>query len=210
LLQRLGAVWCLALAITLAAGLAFSPFIAKVNADSSVEGSFTVAFTISDVSVSDIGYHSATISWKTNSDATSQVFYDIESRASPEDYANSTTEEITPVTEHSVLLTGLSLDTRYHFRVRSATPDTKFIAISEDYTFRTGAPAAPPRYYTTIDLFGETFKWRISSSGRLLEAVDITSEDGKVNIYIPKGTYCLDEDGDRLMEICYKNCGGSS
>lgn len=31
--------------------------------------------------------------------------------------------------------------------------------------------------------------------------MDITSEDGKVNIYIPKGTYCLDEEGNRLRKL---------
>ena len=60
---------------------------------------------------------------------------------------------------------------------------------------------APTRYYLTTDLFGETSKWRISSSGRLLEAVDITSEDGEKTIYIAKGTYCRDEDGDRLRKL---------
>jgi hypothetical protein len=101
----------------------------------------TVALTISDVAASNIGYYSATISWKTNGDASSQVFYDTESRASPEAYANSTTEETTGVNEHSISLTGLSSSTTYHYMVRSAIPDTKFIAISEDYTFKTLTPA---------------------------------------------------------------------
>jgi len=101
----------------------------------------TVPLVTSDVAASSIGYYSATISWNTNGDATSQVFYDTESRASPGEYANSTTEEITRVTEHSTSLTGLSSSTTYHYRVRSAIPDTKFLAISEDYTFRTSTPA---------------------------------------------------------------------
>lgn len=143
----------------------------------------------------------ATISWQTNGDATSQVFYDRQFHDDIADYAYYTDEDTTLVSEHSIRLTGLSSDTRYHFRVRSgATVDsTEFIGISENYTFRTRTPA--PDYYTKIDFLGETFKWRLTSSGRLLETVDITSEDGKINIYIPKGTYCLDEDGDRLEKL---------
>jgi hypothetical protein len=117
------------------------PAVQADEDEAEVDLSATAALTISDVSASSIGYYSATISWNTNGDASSQVFYDTESRASPGDYANSTTEETTRVTEHSISLAGLSSSTTYHYRVRSAIPDTKFIAISEDYTFRTLTPA---------------------------------------------------------------------
>ncbi|MBA7634877.1 hypothetical protein ES703_42475 [subsurface metagenome] len=103
----------------------------------------TVPLTISDISASSIGYHSATISWKTNGDATSQVFYDTVYHENIGDYAYHTDVEITLVTEHSVRLTGLSSRTTYHYRVRSTIPDTEFIVISEDYTFRTSSPAPP-------------------------------------------------------------------
>ena len=140
-----------------------------VNADEdngSVDLSATTPLTISDVSASSIGYHGAAISWNTNGDASSRVFYDIESRASPEDYADSTTEETTPVNEHSVSLTGLSPSTTYHYMVKSATPDKKFIAISEDYTFRTltpggggggfGAPDTTPPRISDVSICGLT------------------------------------------------------
>jgi len=66
----------------------------------------TVPLTISDVLASSIGYYGGTISWETNSDATSQVFYDTESHEDIADYANNTTEDTTLVTEHSMTLTG--------------------------------------------------------------------------------------------------------
>lgn len=165
----------------------------------------TVPLVTYEVSASDIGYYSATICWKTNGNATSQVFYDTEFHKDIADYAYHTDEDTTLVSEHSIRLTGLSSDTRYHFRVRSAILEADFIAVSSDYTFTTRTPAppapAPPRYYLGINLFGEIFRWRLASSGRLLETVDITSEDGKVNIFIAKGTYCLDEKGDRLRKL---------
>ncbi|GAI48448.1 unnamed protein product, partial [marine sediment metagenome] len=43
--------------------------------DGEVDISATVPLVISDVSAPSIGYYGATISWKTNGDATSQVFY---------------------------------------------------------------------------------------------------------------------------------------
>ena len=93
-----------------------------------------------EVSTSDIGYFTATISWKTNDNATSQVFYDTKFHEDIADYAYHTSEDITLVSEHSVTLTRLRPRTIYHFRVRSAIPGTEFIAISDDYTFTTLSP----------------------------------------------------------------------
>jgi len=196
----------LAILISLVLVCSFSYSI-QADDEAGVGLSATVALTISDVSASSIGYHSATISWKTNGDATSQVFYDTESRASPGDYANSTTEETTRVTEHSTSLTGLSSSTTYHYRVRSAIPDTKFIAISEDYTFKTLTPAVggggfgPALYYIDTNLFGIEAKYRISYSGELLKIIEATSQDGMLTIAIPEGTIALDKDGKRLEEL---------
>ena len=104
----------------------------------------TVALTVSDISVSSIGYYSATISWKTNGDATSQVFYDTASHDNVTGYAHQTSESLSLVLVHSIGLTGLSSGTTYHYRVRSRIPETDFIAVSNDYTFTTLTPSAPP------------------------------------------------------------------
>jgi hypothetical protein len=105
----------------------------------------TVPLVIYDVNASAIGYDSAIIVWKTNGGASSQVFYDTEFHENITDYAYYTSEDTTPVTEHSIPLTGLSLPTTYttyHYRARSvATVDgTDFIAISDDYNFTTTGP----------------------------------------------------------------------
>ncbi len=173
-------------------------------ATGTTEVSGTVPLVTYDISGANIGYHSVTISWKTNGNATSQVFYDTVSHDSIVNYAHYTDEDTSLVSEHSIALTGLSSGTTYHFRVRSVVDGIE--ATSSDYTFTTRTPAGPgpgpgSRYYLDTNFFGETSKWRISSSGRLLEAVDITSKDGEINIHIPKNTYCLDEKGKKLKGI---------
>lgn len=107
-----------------------------------------------NISASDIGHFTAIISWETNADATSQVFYDTRSHEDIADYRFRTTEDTTLVSEHSVTLGRLRPGTTYHFRVRSAIPGTEFVAISDDYTFTTlsppgavippAAPSVPP------------------------------------------------------------------
>jgi len=122
-------------------------------ASGTTEVSSTVPLVTYDISVSNIGYHRATISWKTNGNATSQVFYDNVSHGSIADYGRYTDVDTSLVSEHSIALTGLSSSTTYHYRVRSVAmvDSTEFIAISEDHTFTTltpaddgGAPPTPP------------------------------------------------------------------
>jgi len=200
---------CLRLSFILVAILAFIMLvpasIAEADESTSGQGNFTVAPAISDIQVSDVTTSAATISWKTNGPATSQVFRDIEFHEDVANYAYHTDEDTTLVTEHSVRLTGLSSGTTYHFRVRSVVDGIE--VISSDYTFTTRTPAPPgpepepPSYYEKIDFFGETSEWPISYDGRLLETVEITSKDGEINLCIPEGTFCLDKEGNRLREL---------
>lgn len=188
----------------------FLPSVAKADNDS-IQGCFTVGLTISDVSASNMGYHDATISWKTNDDATSQVFYDTEFHEDVADYAYHTDEDATLVAQHSIRLTRLSSSTTYHCRVRSRIPGTDFTAISNDHHFATRTPSpgpgpgpGPSNYYTKVNMLDETSRWRSSYSGKLLETVNITSSEGEIAVYIPKNTFCLDEKGKRLKELAIK------
>lgn len=99
----------------------------------------TVALVIYDISISDITYQSGTISWKTNGNATSQVFYDTQAHSNIADYTYHTTEDIALFSAHSVTLSGLSEGTRYYYQVRSAIPGTEFIGISDAYGFITSS-----------------------------------------------------------------------
>lgn len=93
-----------------------------------------------EVSASDIGYFTATISWKTNGAATSQVFYDTKPHDDIADYRFETNEDTTLVSEHSVTLIRLRPRNTYHLRVRAAIPGTEIVAISDDYSFTTSSP----------------------------------------------------------------------
>ncbi len=95
------------------------------------------SLTISSVLVSNIDYYDATISWNTDSNATSQVFYDTVSHAGVTGYAYQTTENTTLVKEHLISLGSLAEGTRYYFRVKSAISGTGTVTISEEFSFVT-------------------------------------------------------------------------
>ncbi|MBI3638170.1 fibronectin type III domain-containing protein [Candidatus Wolfebacteria bacterium] len=90
-----------------------------------------------------VGQTSATINWTTDDLSTSRVVYDTVSHSalgSPEnyDYANSTIEDLTKVTNHSVVVNGLIPGTTYYIRTISAgSPQT----VSGQISFGTGSPA---------------------------------------------------------------------
>ena len=184
---------------------------ARVNS-SSIEAGVTVALTISDISASSIRYYRTTISWKTNGDATSQVFYDTTSHDNITDYAHYIDEATNLVSEHSITLTGLSSSTTYHYRVRSVAivDSTEFIATSEDYTFTTSTPAegdggapppapspappAPPPGTTDVSDI-------VTTNGVFTEEVVAASADGTCELTIDEGTRGLTKDKEPLSQI---------
>jgi hypothetical protein len=87
---------------------------------------------------------SATISWKTNAAATSQVLYDTRSHDNTADYRYRTEVYAGSVTEHSVTLIRLRPGTTYHFRVRSAITGTDFVAVSDECMFATSRMPVVP------------------------------------------------------------------
>jgi len=149
----------------------------------------TLSLQLSDISVSDSGYHSATISWKTNGLADSLVEY-----GTTTDYGYSVYSP-TFVSEHSISLSGLSSSTTYHYRVKSVTADG-IEAISDDYTFTTLSPAEEEEErvitrYLDIDILGKVTKVKISSSGRLLESVKATDAEGQIVLELDRRTEIL-------------------
>lgn len=201
--------WYLILAITLAAGLTVLPSMGRANADAAVEVTFETALIISDVTISNISYHSARVSWETNDDASSQVFYDTESHEDTIDYAYQTDEDVNLVSEHTVYLSGLSSGTTYHFRARSVANGLE--VISDDYTFRTSSsgggggdggggddeppPSIPPPPGTT------DVSDYIDTNGVFQNSILVESEDGFWTLAIGKGTTGLTEEGAALSEI---------
>ena len=60
-------------------------------------------------------------------------------------------------------------------------------------------PSGGPSYYTLeTSIFGIEEDFRISSTGKMLETIEVSSEDGMYTITIPKDTICLDKNGKRL------------
>ena len=85
----------------------------------------------------------ATISWSTNETATSTVRY------GPDTNYGSASTSASLVTSHSIVLTGLSPSTLYHFQVSSADAANN-IATSSDYTFFTVAIDTTPPVISAV------------------------------------------------------------
>jgi hypothetical protein len=85
--------------------------------------------------VARVGRFTATLSWETNGDATSQVFYDTVSRDSIVDYAYYSDERRALGEKHKVTLKKLSPSTTYYYRVRSAAGEAEFV--SDEYNLMT-------------------------------------------------------------------------
>jgi ABC-type oligopeptide transport system substrate-binding subunit len=88
-----------------------------------------------EVSTSHISYFTASISWKTNGAASSQVFYDIVSHDNIVDYGYYTRERKASVTKHKITLNKLSPSTTYYYRVKSTAGGIE--SVSNEYTFTT-------------------------------------------------------------------------
>lgn len=98
----------------------------------------TISLLLRNVAIFNISSYSATVSWKTNIPADSQVEY-----GTTIEYGLTTPLVTELVTSHVIQLSGLTPSTTYHFRVRSAATigGVEFVAVSADSTFTTSAPA---------------------------------------------------------------------
>ena len=111
------------------------------NASNSLPINFTVnapATTtpvISNLSIANIGTTTATVTWNTDANSTTQVFYGTSTA-----YGSSSTLNTTATTTHSVMLTNLSEATLYH--VEAVSTDTGGTATSSDMVFVTQSTAS--------------------------------------------------------------------
>ena len=94
--------------------------------------------TLSDILATNVTTTGALIMWSTNEAATSQVEF-----GTTTSYSASTTLNASLVGSHSVLLSGLSTSTTYHFRVISKDAAGN-MASSGDYGFTTVTPDTTP------------------------------------------------------------------
>jgi hypothetical protein len=85
-----------------------------------------------NIEASNITYTSATITWQTNENSTSQVRWGLTNQ-----YGNTSTLNSNMVTNHSVNITGLQANRAYHYQVLSRDAAGN-LATSEDQTFYVG------------------------------------------------------------------------
>jgi hypothetical protein len=95
----------------------------------------TIALIANRVKVSAITPSRCRISWVTNGEATSQVFFDVVEHEMPHEYSWSTVLDDGAVFRHSMFLSELMPGKTYHFRVKSTAGD--LTAVSDDSCFTT-------------------------------------------------------------------------
>jgi hypothetical protein len=166
----------------------------------------TVPLVIDAVAVSRISTTSSIISWMTNGDATSQVLYDTASHVETDNYTFTSILDSIPVSSHVVILTGLSAQKTYYFRVRSITGD--LTAISNENSFTTsigegggvnggtggggGAPTCPG--VTNLGPY-------INNEGVFNLEYSGYSEDKQVSILFARGVQGTKKDGAVLKSV---------
>ncbi len=120
----------------------------------SAKSKATIGPQISGISAKGVGSTSATITWQTDVPASSQIEYGKTTKygglapAQPKNDPTLGTSE--GVTSHSVLLTGLTSSTTYHFRVRSKDTTGNEAVSIDDKTFKTATPGKE-RYNPDLD-----------------------------------------------------------
>ncbi len=95
----------------------------------------TIPLRITKIKVSAVTPYRCKISWLTNAESSSQVFYDTVRHETWQFYPDATIVDAEMVLVHSMFLTGLNAGTVYHFRVRSVCEE--MAATSEDLVFST-------------------------------------------------------------------------
>ena len=83
-------------------------------------------------------------------------------------YGSTTSEDVSPVTSHTVTLTGLSPQTTYHYKVKSRDA-AGLRAESGDFTFTTadiGAPVVSGVSAINVTMTGATITWSTDDPGQ--------------------------------------------
>ncbi len=104
------------------------------NGNNSQTTTVPTSLSISAVSAENVSQNSAAITWTTNVPSSSQVEYGTSTL-----YGSQTTLDSSPVTSHSLTVSGLTAGTVYHYRVLSG--DSSSQITSADQTFSTPAAA---------------------------------------------------------------------
>jgi hypothetical protein len=207
------AAWMIALVLLL---LSHSTIVNAYGTE--VTGS--VPFSVFNVAVSSITSSVAFITWDTNYDSTSQVFYG----PSAGGYTNWTAiaDSSPGVSHHTVVLSGLSPATTYHYHVQSTMDNFAITAVSEDRTFITSADgsanggsggggggggggsagaASAGRLILTTSGLVPSGNLSLSSSGVAQNNVQLVTQDHTTQLAIANGTVLMDANNRPLTQI---------
>jgi len=126
---------------------------------------------ISAVSVGSILTTGGIVTWTTDVPATSQVEYGTTTA-----YGNQTTLDVNLLTSHTVVLTGLTTNTLYHYRVHSKN-SSGVESISGDFAFQTSSvvDTTPPTISITAPANGATVSGTVSVTANASDNVGVTS-----------------------------------
>jgi chitodextrinase len=126
---------------------------------------------ISNVAATSISTTGATITWTTDVAATSQVEYGTTTA-----YGTMTALDASPVTSHTVSLTGLTISTLYHYRVHSKN-SAGIESISGDFAFSTSSStdATPPTVSLTAPTAGSTLSGAVAVNATASDNVAVAS-----------------------------------
>jgi glucose/arabinose dehydrogenase len=125
---------------------------------------------ISGVTVSSITLTSATVTWTTNEASDSQADYGTSTA-----YGSSTPLNASLVTSHTALLTGLSANTLYHYRVDSKDAAGN-LASSGDFTFTTPIlDVTPPTVSITVPAANSTLTNTVTVTASASDNVAVAS-----------------------------------
>ncbi|MBI4089976.1 MAG: fibronectin type III domain-containing protein, partial [Candidatus Kerfeldbacteria bacterium] len=147
---------------------------AATSSDLAFTTSSTAATVITNVQVTKNSSTSVTITWTTNEAATSKVRYGLST-----DYG-SEVSDLTPKTSHSLIITGLTPNTTYHYEVISTGTTTDNDA---DATFTTPTETAATVISNVRVIAGETiatFFWTTNEAATSKVRLGTTTSYGTV------------------------------
>lgn len=134
-----------------------------------------VAPFILEVRVDNVTENSARIRWETHEKATAQVVY-----GTSTSYGSNAPFENDLERKHEVMLTGLTANTTYHFKVQSMDAMAN-LAVSEDLTFATKPTPPTPPADTTAPQLSFVTAFGVTSQSTIIYWMTDERADGQVS-----------------------------
>jgi hypothetical protein len=182
---------------------AANPLTLTLNSNLTVTATFVADLTPVEITNVQIVTEStsATITWSTNSPATSRLAYGVTTT-----YEAGTVSDAQMTIAHVIALSGLTADTTYYFEVYSAE-ESGNAATAGGQTFRT-APSGPPVSNIVSDDFNtcavDTSLWQVVNplGDATFTITGVGSADARVAITVPAGTdHDVWVDGNRAPRL---------